>query len=69
MEKDIFLQNLAILRENLFLLDNSGLDFIITYKDSVNEPGSVLSRSFNNCYWIIKTKLYKVFSSFEILGS
>ena len=47
----------STLRENLFLLDNLGLDFIIIYKDSVNdyEPGSVLSRSFNNCQWIIKT--------------
>ena len=47
----------STLREHLFLLDNSGLDFIIIYKDSVNEPGTVLSRSFHNGYWIIKTKL------------
>ena len=45
----------STLWENLFLLDNLGLDFTIIYKDSVNEPGSVLSRSFNNCQWIIKT--------------
>ena len=64
MEKDIFLQNLP-LGKNLFLLDNSGLDFIIIYKDSVNEPRLVLSRSFNNCYWIIKTILDQVFSSWN----